>query len=109
MTFLTEIYPQYECKTTHEEYSSVNWDPCTRKHICDDKVPSDMWRINYAHEETYKNWIDPDKLDLTCTNKHFVSFIGDFYFIGLSISSAVVPRLADTYGRKGPFIISMLI
>ena len=68
-----------------------------------------MWRINYAHEETYKNWIDPDKLDLTCTNEHFVSFIGDFYFIGLSMSSAVVPRLADTYGRKGPFIISMLV
>jgi hypothetical protein len=108
LTFLVEIYPQYECKVEHKDYSSVNWDPCTRKHICDDNLPKDMWRINYDHPETYKNWIDPDKLDLTCTNEHFVGFIGAFYFIGLSISSALIPRAADQYGRKTPFIVSMV-
>ena len=39
LTFLVEIYPEYQCQVEHKDYSSVNWESCTRKHICDDKVP----------------------------------------------------------------------
>ena len=82
----------------------MKWVNCDRKHICTDNVPKDEWRINYDSENSYHNWVDPDKLDLTCVDKNVIGLLGSAYFLGFAISSGITPNLADKYGRKTVFV-----
>ena len=34
-------------------------------YICDNKIPTDKWRIDYTDSGSYHNWVQADKLDLT--------------------------------------------
>eukprot|EP00356_Strombidium_inclinatum_P005349 CAMPEP_0170484492 /NCGR_PEP_ID=MMETSP0208-20121228/3949_1 /TAXON_ID=197538 /ORGANISM="Strombidium inclinatum, Strain S3" /LENGTH=140 /DNA_ID=CAMNT_0010757833 /DNA_START=90 /DNA_END=512 /DNA_ORIENTATION=- len=90
-----EVYPDYECKVGDQ------WEPCDRQtDICDAELPSDEWRIDYTSKSSYRNWVDPDKLDLTCTSKLDISLIASGYFLGFAVSSAIIPILSDKFGRK---------
>lgn len=70
-------------------------------------MPSALWRVDYEAETSYHNWVDPDKLDLTCVSKNTIGAIGSMFFVGFAISSGVVPRLGDKVGRKVPYLASM--
>jgi len=48
-------------------------------------------------------------LDLTCVSSNIIGSIGSAFFVGFAISCSFVPRLADNFGRKKPFFISLLI
>jgi MFS family permease len=106
ITFLTTL-PQYECQAFYEGYSVWKWDVCDRAEICDSNMPSALWRINYDAGTSYHNWVDPDKLDLTCVSKNTIGAIGSMFFVGFAISSGFVPRLGDKIGRKVPYLASM--
>lgn len=53
--------------------------------------------------------MDPQKLNLTCVDKKLIGMIGSLYFLGFAISAGVVSRLADKFGRKTPFFLSVLL
>ena len=82
---------------------------CEREHICNDKLPSDEWRIDYSSKESFHNWVDPNKLNLTCVDPKQIGLMGSLYFAGFAASSAFVPNLGDRYGRKWPYFVSILI
>lgn len=72
-------------------------------------MPRDKWRIRYDGEETFINWVDPDKLDLTCVSHNKIGMLGSAYFMGFAISSAITPKLSDTMGRKKPFLTCLVV
>ena len=87
----------------------TQWVACERTEICDTSMPSHKWRIDYSQPGSFKNWVDPDKLDLTCESKVLIGFLGAFFFIGFAISSAIIPRIADLYGRKRIYTFAMVV
>lgn len=58
---------------------------------------------------SYKNWVDPNKFDLTCTQHYIIALPATVYFIGFGISSGIMPRIGDKYGRKRPFVVCFLV
>jgi MFS family permease len=72
-------------------------------------MSKELWRINYDSPKSYYNWVDPSMLDLTCVSSNIIGSLGSSFFIGFAISCSFVPRLADKFGRKKPFIISLFV
>ena len=72
-------------------------------------MPKDEWRINYDSPESYHNWVDPKKLDLTCKDEAVIGLIPSMYFVGFAVSCGIVPRIADLYGRKKSYVTSITI
>lgn len=102
MEFLT-VYPEYEC------FINEKWQACDREtQICDADLPNEFWRINYDGENSYRNWVDPKKLDLTCVEGTLIGLIGSAYFLGFAISAGITPSLADKFGRKRPYTLSLM-
>ena len=100
-----EIYPDYYCY----DIRTNEWDSCDREtDICDKNLPRDQWQINYNSSKSYHNWVDPAKLDLTCTHGSLIGSMGSAYFLGFAISSAIMPPLSDRYGRKNPYLGSLI-
>ena len=48
-------------------------------------------------------------LDLTCVPSDVMGLIGSAYFIGFAISATITPLLADHFGRRIPYNISLMI
>jgi len=44
---------------------------------------------------------------MVCEPKDRQAMIGSSYFLGLVIGYMMIPRLADTYGRKVVFVATM--
>jgi MFS family permease len=112
LQFLT-LQPKYECSTDplfqnpppekcfpypKEEFKDV-------KGFCDN--PGLYSRVNYTDEESLDNWFL--KNHLACKSKAQLGLIGSMQFIGWAISSFIIPRLSDIYGRKWPYIASMIL
>jgi MFS family permease len=72
-------------------------------------MPKDEWRVNYSSESSFKNWVDPDKLDLTCVSHNKIGLLGSAYFMGFAISSAITPKVSDTLGRKKPYLTCLVV
>lgn len=102
LCFLND-YPQYQC------LSDGKWQSCEREFICDQGISRSQWRINYEDEGSFKNWVDPDKLDLTCTDERLIGMMGLVYFFGFGISALIIPRIADKHGRKWPYFWSLMV
>ena len=102
LPFLTK-YPTYQCRSEPDSLFM----PCDRSEICSNKLDRDMWRIDYGSKESIHNWIDT--LRLTCVSETVIGLLGSMYFVSFAISSAVVPNLADRFGRKWPFFYSLLV
>ena len=73
------------------------------------KIPSNLWRIDYSNPSNLVNWVDPNKLDLTCQSPFLIGLIGAGYFMGFAISSMFVPALGDKLGRKDLFMFCYLL
>ena len=72
-------------------------------------MPSEDWKIDYNSENSFKNWVDPDKLDLTCTDKSLIGAIGTFYFVSFAIGCLIIPVIGDKKGRKYIYFICMTL
>lgn len=72
-------------------------------------MAQDDWRIDYSNSTSYHNWVDPSRLDLTCTNKSVIGLIGSAYFLGYAIAALFIPAISDKVGRKWPLMVSLLI
>jgi len=105
LTFLTKN-PSYECMdSTTMEYST-----CSKQFICGSQLTGNdvVWRIDYTKEESFFNWVDPSKLDLTCESGNNIGMIGSAAYLGFAISSAVMPKMSDKYGRKMAMLVCLV-
>lgn len=99
-------YPVYEAK------QGDWWVQVEREYICDQNFTKESygieWRIDYSRKESIKNWVDPDKLDLTCTASELIGFTSSIYFVGFALSAFLTPQVSDKYGRRVPVLIGQV-
>ena len=58
-------------------------------------------------DEYFNNWVE--QYDMLCEPKYKVGFLGSIIFLGVIIGLLFVPPLADYFGRKVIFIISLVL
>ena len=64
-------------------------------------------RPNTADPEYLDNWVE--RLDLLCETTGRVGMLGSAFFVGVTSSMFVIPKLADVWGRKPMFIVTMAL
>jgi MFS family permease len=74
-------------------------------HFCDN--PNLFHRVDWNDEGSLHNLFE--QLDLACSSKAQVGFIGSSLFIGWVLSSLIMPRCADIFGRKPVFCLAIFI
>ena len=105
-----ELYPAFECK------DGDIWKSCNEDGYCSATI--DNRRIDYSQDISLEIWME--SLDLYCklislikccigTPKYLIGLIGSMFFVGWTVGCIALPRLADLYGRKWFFIISIAI
>jgi MFS family permease len=57
--------------------------------------------------EYLDNWVE--KFHMLCQPKQKVGMLGSAYFFGILVGLLIVPRISDKYGRKAPFLGTMLL
>jgi len=88
-----ELDPAFYCYMNADPTNQIS---CDREMICNgDSVKS--WTVDYADMFTLNNWII--QLDLYCTPKEYIGFIGALAFAGAAIACFFLPILGDKYGR----------
>ena len=80
------------------------WVPCNKEEICNDNLP---YKPDKSEPEYLDNWVE--KFNMLCETKAKVGMLGSAFFLGALISLLVIPRWADKYGRKGPFLATMIL
>lgn len=103
LSFLEKEPPRFECY--HDD--TAEWKECEKSEICALNEPKDHYRPVKEEDEYIDNWIE--KFDLLCEPKYKVGLIGSFYFIGICTTLTFVPPLADAFGRKWVFNITLLV
>ena len=101
--FMEKEPPRFECLND----SDGTWRECSRDEICDRNIPKDHYRPVKDDDEYFDNWVE--KYDMLCEPKYKVGLLGSMYFIGVLVSMTFVGYLADLYGRKIPFIVSLVL
>jgi len=89
------------------------WNKCSKEEICQNKEygPNNLRpakiRPVKTDPEYLDNWVE--KLDLLCEPKHRLGMLGSAYFVGITSSMFVIPKMADIWGRKPMFIVTMVL
>jgi MFS family permease len=99
MSFL-ELLPHYECSKNQ----GFTWYPCKNTEFCG--VKGVQWRVDYSFQDSLHNWVET--LDLNCTPKSQIGLLGSMLFAGWAVSATFLPRLADVYGRRRVYLVSMV-
>lgn len=55
------------------------------------------------------NFVDPQKLNLTCVPKESIGAIGSSFFLGFCVAAAIIPVISDKKGRKVPLMSCILL
>eukprot|EP00347_Sterkiella_histriomuscorum_P011808 403371019 len=97
-----QMMPIFECKTAN---SLDHYHQCSRESFCNN--PQIDWRIDYSKEESLNNWVQ--QLNLFCITQTQQGLIGSFFFLGAFLGCFFIPRLADIYGRKKPYIFGLIL
>lgn len=98
-SFIQKEPNNFECLDSQDD-----WQPCTKEHICGAGLTQDQYRV-VPDDDTYDNWVQ--QMDLLCVDKYLIGLTNSMFFIGVIISCLVIPPLADAYGRKIPFLVSI--
>lgn len=103
MSFLEKEPNRFEC----EDEETGEWRECSKQEICDRHLPKDKYRADESDPEYFDNWVE--KFDLLCEPKWKVGLLGSCFFIGVLLTIIIVPKLADVYGRRPLFLITMYV
>lgn len=98
--FLEKEPKHFECQEDGE------WKDCDKEYICENQLSKDQYKP-VVDDQVLDNWVD--KFDLLCEPWYKVGLIGSMFFLGVVVSVTFVGLLADQYGRKWPFIISLML
>ena len=102
-----ELWPDYYCtNTTTDAYYECDPDMFCNydTHSVRDGL---IITVNGKNDTSLENWVET--LDLKCISKFRLGFIGSAYFMGWTIASLIVPRIADIYGRRWVFLSLMTL
>lgn len=100
-----ERIPEYQC--IYHGFPD-QWQSCTAEETCDmDKYGVSAFRIDPDDEFSFENLAQ--QLDLQCRDKNEIGLIGSFVFIGWAAGCIVIPPFADTYGRRRPFLMALVL
>ena len=103
-----ELQPAYECYQQAGDSGDLAWSPCTREEFCPELGGTEMeYRVDWSNDKSLHNWVE--RLGMQCTPKVYFGMMGSIVFAGWCFASLFVPRLADIYGRRWPFIINMFV
>ena len=80
---------------------------CTVANICEKDPRIYSWRVDYSNERSLDNWIQ--KLDLMCEPAWKGALLGSVSFASMLLTLAVLPSLADKYGRKYIFLCGRVV
>lgn len=94
-----ELMPKFKCLMENGEY-----EPCSQEHIC--KTDTTQYIVDYDDQTSLDNWVM--QLDLVCESKFKIGMIGSSFFIGWTLTTILLPAMADKYGRKWIFRLSTL-
>ena len=101
--FLEKEPKRFECK----DADTGDWKRCTKQEICDRGLAKDEYRADTNDDEYFDNWVN--KFDLLCESKFKIGLLGSMFFIGVIATMIIIPPLADKYGRKMIFLISLIV
>lgn len=91
----------YVCKN---ETNAVEY-VCSPHDFCSDSSIS--YRVNYEGDYTnYDNWFT--QYGLVCKPKAATAILNTIGFASVFLGCLFIPRLADLYGRKGVYMVSMM-
>ena len=101
-----ELMPQFECQFPGQPDV---WKTCTQEDFCPSfgKEQSQLatsHRIDWKDEMSLHNWVT--RLDMQCSDGTEFATLGSYVFFGWTLSSLVVTRLSDLYGRKWVLLIN---
>ena len=121
-----ELQPQYECR--HYDFAQNDWaawKTCTNAKFCpnleseQDKDyeavmrTKDPYKFLPQHQlvedspTTLHNWVE--KFKMTCEPNSSFGYFGSVFFLGVSLSSLILPRLSDLIGRRQVAIAGNLV
>lgn len=63
-------------------------------------MPAEQWRIDWEYPDTIRNWVDPEKLNVTCVAKSKLGLFGSMFFVGWAIGAAIIPQQSRKYGKN---------
>jgi hypothetical protein len=98
IVFLEREPKQLKCFKYHK------WMPCNKEEICRDGL---QFLIDKTEPEFLDNWVQ--KFGMLCEPKSKVGLLGSIYFVGMLFGLAFVPTLSDKYGRRWPFLATMIL
>lgn len=99
LTYL-ELWPDYICDP------KIDKKDCNRELMCKNPDNYNLIHVDWSSTRSLENWVD--RLDLICQPNWKVGLLGSMYLLGWSLACLVVPRLGDLYGRRWPYIFSVV-
>jgi len=74
-----------------------------RDQICSNTTEIYDWHVNWDNKTSIHNWME--QLDLYCTPKLYIGYIGAYAFAGAAIGCLFLPILGDKFGRWKIYMI----
>ena len=90
----------YICKNT----TNPDKYPCSPSDFCGD--PSIKYEVNYNNSLNFYNLYT--QYGLVCKKKFATGLLNTIGFFSVFLGCLFIPRLADLYGRKGVYMVSMI-
>ena len=81
-------------------------DHCKPNYFCKNNSTISWVRDNDSHS-SLNNWMDD--FDMDCTPSTLISAFGMAFFTTYAFGNVFLPPLADKYGRKNVFLISLSV
>ena len=104
IAFLEKEPNTFLCKTM----GNKDWKECQKAEICRNRTQEGF---HFLADKTDPDYLDnwELKLDLLCESSSKVGFLGSSFFIGVIFGMLITPKLSDLYGRKQPFVWTMIL
>ena len=105
MAFLEKEPENFYCKSDKVQ----EWNYCSKDFICHRKNIDDgfMYKADTSEEGYFNNWVF--KFDMLCRSHEQIGMLGSAFFIGVIFGLITIPGIADIFGRKNPFIFTLMV
>lgn len=105
MAFLEKEPETFYCKSDMTQ----EWNHCSKEFICYRKQIDQGFKYtaDTSEEGYFNNWVF--KFDMLCKSHEQIGFLGSAFFVGVIFGLVTLPGIADVYGRRNPFIFTLVV
>ncbi|GAB0092693.1 organic cation transporter protein [Sergentomyia squamirostris] len=90
-------------KAENETIKRITWEECPPERFSSESEECNRWVYDRSERTIVQDW------SITCMDNHWkLSLVGTMHFLGIVSGSFIFGILADKYGRKIVFILSIL-